>query len=59
VGKKYCSHGDIFYADNGHASPFWKGIILAAQAVKLGYRWLLVMGELLKFGRTHGLIQPP
>jgi hypothetical protein len=49
VEKKYCNHENIFYADNGHASPFWKGVILAAQAVKLGYRWLPGNGRTVKF----------
>jgi hypothetical protein len=26
IEKKYCSHGNIFYANNGHPSPFWKGL---------------------------------
>jgi hypothetical protein len=38
VEKKYCSNGNIFYADTGHASSFGKWVILAAKAVKLGYR---------------------
>jgi hypothetical protein len=49
VEKKYCSHGNIFYADNRHASPFWKGVILVTKAVKLCYRWLPGNGKIVKF----------
>jgi hypothetical protein len=38
VDKKYCKGCSIFYIDKKQASPFWKGVILAAQAVKMGYR---------------------
>jgi hypothetical protein len=30
VDRKYCRKGNIFRSDKNHASPFWKGIILAA-----------------------------
>jgi hypothetical protein len=32
-----------------HASPFWKGVILAAQIVKFGYRWITSNGEKNRF----------
>jgi hypothetical protein len=47
--KKYCKHGNIFYADKNHSSPFWKGVILAAQAIKLSYRWLLENSRKIMF----------
>jgi hypothetical protein len=30
VEEKYCKRGNIFYSDKTHASPFWKGVFLAA-----------------------------
>jgi hypothetical protein len=33
VDNKYCRHSNIFYTDKNHASQFWKGVILAAQAL--------------------------
>jgi hypothetical protein len=38
INEKYCKDNSIFYADRRHASPFWKGVMLAAQALKFGYR---------------------
>jgi hypothetical protein len=38
VRNKYCRHENIFYSDGRQTSQFWKGVILATQAVKLGYR---------------------
>jgi hypothetical protein len=49
VEMKYCRHGNIFHANQGHPSPFWKGVLMAAQAVKLGYRWLPRDGRKIKF----------
>jgi hypothetical protein len=40
VERKYCRHGSIFYSDHSHASPFWKGVIMATHVVKFGYRWI-------------------
>jgi hypothetical protein len=39
VGTKYCREGNIFYSKNRQSSPFWKGVMMDTQAVKLGYRW--------------------
>jgi hypothetical protein len=39
VDRKYCSKNSIFYADQNGASPFWKEVMLAAKAVKFGYKW--------------------
>jgi hypothetical protein len=33
--------GNIFHSNKSHASPFWKGVFLAAQALKFGYRWIV------------------
>jgi hypothetical protein len=49
VDRKYCRANSIFYADKAHASPFWKGIILAAQAIKFGYRWVVGNGQKIHF----------
>jgi hypothetical protein len=49
IGNKYCTRGNIFHSDNRHASPFWKGVILAAQAVKFGYRWVAGNGGKVRF----------
>jgi hypothetical protein len=49
VEAKYCRSGNIFQADSGHLSPFGKGVMLAPQAVKLGYRWLHGDGKKIRF----------
>jgi hypothetical protein len=49
VRNKYCRHENIFYSERRYASQFWRGVILAAQAVKLGYRWVLGNGKRVHF----------
>jgi hypothetical protein len=49
VEKKYCRHGNVFHADQGQPSLFWKGMLMEAQAVKLGYRWLPRDGRKIRF----------
>jgi hypothetical protein len=49
VEKKYCSRENIFHADRNNASPFWKGVMLAAQALKFGYRWKVGGGKQIHF----------
>jgi hypothetical protein len=49
IDRKYCENGNIFLLRWGQASPFWKGVMLASQAVKFGYRWLVGNGEKVKF----------
>jgi hypothetical protein len=49
VDRKYYSRGNIFCSDKKQASPFWKGVILATQAVKLGYRWVVGNGKNVRF----------
>jgi hypothetical protein len=39
----------IFCTDGRQASPFWKGVMLAAQAVKHGYRWVVGDGRKIHF----------
>jgi hypothetical protein len=49
IEKNYCRDNNIFYSDKTHISPFWKGIILAAQALKIEYTWVIGSGEKVKF----------
>jgi hypothetical protein len=49
MDRKYCSQGNIFYADRNNVSPFWKGVLMVAQAIKFGYRWLPGDGKRVKF----------
>jgi hypothetical protein len=49
VEKKYCKKGNIFCSEKKHASPFWKGVILAAHAVKMGYMWSVRKGDKVRF----------
>jgi hypothetical protein len=49
VDRKYCRKGNIFCSDKTHACPFWKGVILATQAVKMGYKWVVRSGVKIKF----------
>jgi hypothetical protein len=46
VDRKYCRNMNILHTDKSHASPFWKGVILAAQALKFGYRWVVGNGKI-------------
>jgi hypothetical protein len=45
VDQKYCRRGNIFCSDRSLAPPFWKCVILAAQAVKMGYMWSVGKGK--------------
>jgi hypothetical protein len=49
VHQKYCRNRNIFCSDINHASSFWKGVILAAQVVKFGYRWVVGNGQRVRF----------
>jgi hypothetical protein len=49
VKHKYCKEENIFYPKNKPSSPFWKGVIMAAKAVKVGYRWLPGNRKKVKF----------
>jgi hypothetical protein len=49
IDRKYCSRDNIFHSDRNQASPFWMGVLLAAQAVRFGYRWVLGNGEKVHF----------
>jgi hypothetical protein len=56
VDRKYCSRNNILYADQNGASPFWKGVMLAAKALKFGYRWNVGNGGKSCFGKILGLV---
>jgi hypothetical protein len=49
VERKYCESNNIFYVDKNRASPSWKGVMLAAQAIKFGYRWVVGNGRTILF----------
>jgi hypothetical protein len=46
-----CSHefANIFCCDNRNCSPFWKGVMWAAKAVKMGYRWRVSDEKKIRF----------
>jgi hypothetical protein len=50
VGRKYCRNRNILHSDKSHAPPpLWKGVILAAQALKFGYKWVVGNGKKIRF----------
>jgi hypothetical protein len=49
VDSKYCSQGNIFRINRNNSSTFWKGVLLAAQAVKMGYRCVPGDGKQIRF----------
>jgi hypothetical protein len=49
VEAKYYRSGNIFHDASGQCSPFWKGVMLAAQVIKFGYRWLPGDGKRIRF----------
>jgi hypothetical protein len=49
IEEKYCKRGNIFHSDKTHASPFWKGVFLTAQALKFDYRWIIGDGCKIRF----------
>jgi hypothetical protein len=49
IERKYCENDSIFYVDKNWVSPFWKGVMLAAQAIKFGYRWMVGNGRKIPF----------
>jgi hypothetical protein len=46
----------FFCCRDRNSSPFWKGVMWAAGAAKMGFRWNIGKGTKLDFGRTNGLI---
>jgi hypothetical protein len=46
---------NMFACSDLGASPFWKGVLSAARAIKMGYRWKVENGRKITFGKTTGL----
>ena len=44
---------NIFPASVSGASPFWKGLLWASNAAKLGYQWKVGNGRKVKFWEDH------
>jgi hypothetical protein len=51
VDSKYDLQPSIFHANLVACSPFWKGVMWAARAVKMGYRWKVENGKKFSFGK--------
>ena len=49
VDYKYDLDPNIFYSNPTNCSPFWKGVIWAARAAKMGFRWVVGNGQRVKF----------
>lgn len=50
VDHKYnVSNPNILWCSGDHASPFWKGVAWAAASAKVGYRWHVGDGMMIKF----------
>jgi hypothetical protein len=50
VDSKYHSNSpNLFCARSREASPFWKGILWAASAAKMGYMWHIGDGTKIRF----------
>jgi hypothetical protein len=56
VDFKYNLSPNILWARPNSCSPFWKGVIWAANAAKMGYRWKLGNGKKFYFGVILGLV---
>ena len=44
---------NIFYCSDQGVSPFWKGVLWAANAAKMGYQWKIGNGKKVKFWCDH------
>jgi hypothetical protein len=40
---------NLFCCEDSQASPFWKGMLWAAKATKMGYRWKIGNGKRVRF----------
>jgi hypothetical protein len=49
VDRKYYRSNNIFYSDRTYASPIWKGVILASEAIKFGYKFVVGNGQKICF----------
>jgi hypothetical protein len=54
VDHKYRNDSpNLFACPELGASPFWKGVLWAARAAKMGYRWKVGNGRSVKFWEDH------
>jgi hypothetical protein len=54
IDSKYnVSNPNIFACSVSGASPFWKGVLWAAKAAKMGYMWKVGNGRTIKFWEDH------
>jgi hypothetical protein len=50
IDHKYrVGNPNFFSCPSTGASPFWKGVLLAAKAAKMGYPWKVGDGKEVKF----------
>jgi hypothetical protein len=49
VDFKYDLSPNMLVARPSVCSPFWKGVMWAAEAAKMGYRWKLGNGQKIRF----------
>jgi hypothetical protein len=54
VDHKYRNNSpNLFACPEIGASPFWKGVLWAARAAKMGYRWKIGNGRSVRFWEDH------
>ena len=54
IDHKYVvNNPNIFSCSTQGVSPFWKGVLWAANAAKLGYQWKVGNGRKIKFWEDH------
>jgi hypothetical protein len=54
VDNKYnVDNPNFFSCSSSGASPFWKGVMWAAKAAKMGYQWKVGDGKNIKFWEDH------
>ena len=51
--KYRTEHPNLFCCPIQGASPFWKGVLLAAQAAHFGYQWKVGDGKRIRFWEDH------
>jgi hypothetical protein len=55
IDVKYnADNPNIFSCSSIDTSPFWKGVLWDAKAVKMGYQWKVVVVRKLSFGKITG-----
>jgi hypothetical protein len=54
IDHKYrVDNPNIFYCSTNGVSPFWKGVLWAAKAAKMGYQWKVENGRNIMFWEDH------